>query len=212
MHLLLATATSFEQPELVLPEGITLTRLVHGCGLTEATFHLTRHLATPYDWVIQAGLAGTYQESLKLGETVVVASERFGDTGAEDADGRFLSLFDLTLADPNAPPFTNGNLPNPYSAYFPKHLKSVNGLTVNLSTGTSFSAEQRKQQGADIETMEGAAFHYVALHSNCRFIQFRGISNRVERRNRDTWQISTALDSLNNEIQLFVNTLSHPSL
>lgn len=208
MHILLATATAFEQPELVVPDGVQLTRLIHGCGLTEATFHLTRALSTPYNWVIQAGLAGTYHEAQPLGETVVVASDKFGDAGAEEVNGQFLSLFDLNLANPNTPPFLNGTLTNPFTDYFPAHLKTVRGLSVNLSSGTAATVLQRKQQGADIETMEGAAFHFVALQSTCKFIQFRSISNLVEPRNREAWQIPAALASLQQEIQQFITSLA----
>jgi futalosine hydrolase len=209
MHLLLVSATAMEQPEIEVPQGIHLERLVHGCGLLESTFHLTKVLATTKpDWVIQVGLAGTYTATLSLGETVVVGTEQLGDTGAEDVDGCPLSLFALGLRNPNTPPFIHGRLINPYTAHFPNNMPVVHGLTVNQSSGEARTIKHRLIQGAHIETMEGAAFHYVALQNACKFVQFRSISNVVEPRNRAAWQIPEALYALKQTTQHFIESLT----
>lgn len=208
MHILLVSATASEQPELQVPQGIHLERLVHGCGLMESTFHLSKALNNPFDWVIQVGLAGTYTSALSLGQTVIVDTEQLGDTGAEEQNGTPLSLYDLGLANPNTFPFTNGLLPNPHQAFFPKNLQMVRGLTVNQSSGSAANVAYRKAKGAYIETMEGAAFHYVALQAKCKFIQMRGISNWVEPRNRDAWQIPQAMMNLKKEVQVFINSMA----
>jgi futalosine hydrolase len=48
----------------------------------------------------------------------------------------------------------------------------------------------------DIESMEGAAFHYVCLQEEIPFIQLRGISNLVGDRNKNRWQIPTAMETV----------------
>jgi futalosine hydrolase len=208
MHILLLSATPMEQPEIHVPQGIQLERLVHGCGLMESTFHISKALNKPYDWLIQVGLAGTYTNTLTLGQTVVVGTEQLGDTGAENQDGTPLSLFDLGLANPNTPPFSHSVLPNPHQEHFPKHLQVVHALTVNQSSGSAASVAHRQAQKAHIETMEGAAFHYVALQAGYKFIQLRGISNLVEPRNRSAWQIPQAMMNVKKEVQHFIQSLA----
>jgi futalosine hydrolase len=52
--------------------------------------------------------------------------------------------------------------------------------------------------------MEGAAFFYVCEQTKTSCLQIRAISNVVERRNRENWQIELAIKSLNDTlIKLF---------
>jgi futalosine hydrolase len=44
--------------------------------------------------------------------------------------------------------------------------------------------------------MEGAAFMYSCLIHDVPFAQVRAVSNMVERRNRESWKISNAIDNL----------------
>ena len=209
MRILLTSATAMEQ----LPEqhfsGIALHRLVHGCGLLAAGVNLTTALLqTPFDLVIQIGIAGTYNAEIDIAETVVVRSEQLGDCGAELADGTHANLFDLNLEEANQLPYQSQQLINTHTGFFPAHLRVVNGLTVNLSTGTDATAQARKlQYHADIETMEGAALHYTCLKRNIPFLQLRSISNRVETRNKASWKIKESLASLHHELTLYLNTL-----
>ena len=49
---------------------------------------------------------------------------------------------------------------------------------------------------ADIESMEGSAFHYVCMMRKIPFIQIRGISNIVGERNKSKWKIKEAIDAI----------------
>jgi futalosine hydrolase len=52
--------------------------------------------------------------------------------------------------------------------------------------------------------MEGASFFYACEQAGIPGIQIRSISNLVERRNKENWQIGLAIKNLNNTlIQLF---------
>ena len=48
-----------------------------------------------------------------------------------------------------------------------------------------------------IESMEGFPFFYVSLMKNIPFISLRAISNYVEPRNKENWQINAAVQNLN---------------
>jgi futalosine hydrolase len=54
----------------------------------------------------------------------------------------------------------------------------------------------------DIESMEGAAFHYVCLSLGVPFLQIRSISNRVGERDKRKWEMKTAIANLNRALEL----------
>jgi futalosine hydrolase len=49
--------------------------------------------------------------------------------------------------------------------------------------------------------MEGAAFFYICAREKIPFISLRAISNRVERRERNKWNIPLALDNLAGKLE-----------
>src|SRR5690606_37531320 len=66
---------------------------ITGAGIMAATYALTKQLtAQRYDLAIQAGVAGSFDKDIDLGQLVLVQSEVVGDAGAEDRDA-FLDLF-----------------------------------------------------------------------------------------------------------------------
>ena len=59
----------------------------------------------------------------------------------------------------------------------------------------------------DIENMEGAAFFQVCNTFNVPCIQIRAISNKVERRNKDNWNLPLAIKNLNNKLVEIISEL-----
>lgn len=172
--------------------------LITGIGMTATAYSLGKYLAhQPSNLLINLGIAGAYNKDLKIGEVVNIISDRFGDLGAEDADGSFLDMEALGLQKANDFPFQNSVLYNLESAtndFLPK----ANSLTVNKVNGHKAHIEQvKKQYSVDIESMEGAAFFYACLVEKKSFLQIRSISNYVESRNKDNWNIPLAIDKLN---------------
>ena len=214
MQVLLTAATAFEiAPVLQWMESDFLRRddgffeqgallvypLVTWIGPAATAFHtgsfLTRH--SP-DLALSAGIAGAFDPSFRLGDVVNVGVERFGDLGVEEADGRFSDLFDLGLLTPHAAPFVNGLLRNP-AAEQASFLPHAQGLTVHRVHGSarSIKAIRAKYPEAQVESMEGAAFFYACLSAGVNFLEIRSISNYVEPRNREAWNIPLAIDRLN---------------
>lgn len=177
-----------------------------GVGLVATTYHLTRQLvAQHYDLVIQAGIAGCFDKNIPLGEVFFVHSDRLADIGAEDG-GQFIDAFDLGLVPANEPPFTNKLLVNPHSAdQLGIPLIEADAITINTVTGSEHTVERlQKMYNPKLESMEGAAFHYVCLAQNVAFAQVRAVSNYIERRNRAAWQIEQALMNLNDFVVKYV--------
>lgn len=178
--------------------GHEIAFVVTGVGMAATAYNLARILATgQYDFILQAGIAGAFDRNILLGEVLAVSSDRFADLGAEDGE-YFIDVFDLGLDKPDQSPYTDKLLLNPYISELDIQLRAVDAITVNTVTGSHASVErlQRIYPGA-LESMEGGAFHYVCLCEKVRFLQIRAVSNYIERRNRDAWQIELAVNNLN---------------
>lgn len=160
------------------------------------------------DLVIQTGIAGSFNNDMQLGKVVVVANEILGDTGVEENAG-WKDLFDMQLKQPNDSPFINCSLPNLQLKQFNLlGMDTVTGLTVNEISTSQQRIEQLKEKYApDIESMEGAALHFVCTEMNIPFIQIRAISNYVGERNKANWQMKEALTMLNETILLYLECL-----
>jgi futalosine hydrolase len=199
--ILVTAATAFEIAPLASQEHPHIDVLVTGVGVPSSIYHLQKRLhQIDYDLVIQAGIAGTFTDAIKPGETVIIHKDAFGDLGIEEK-GIFNTIFKAGFANANEFPFEDGWLVNKYDRLNKFSLPLVKAVTVNK---VSERAEQKQQLiatfNADIESMEGAALHYVCLQENIPFIQLRGISNEVGERDKSKWKIKEAINNLNKEL------------
>ena len=186
--------------------------LVTGVGMMAAAFHLGKLLGMKsYDVVLNVGIAGSFSENIELGKVVNVTREQYGDLGAEDKSG-FSSVFELGLMKPGNFPFKKGALVNDDKAsnFFPtlKQLPEVAGISVNKAHGnqTSIAVVQEKFH-PNVETMEGVACAFSCLNEGLPFCQIRAISNKVEPRNKNNWNIKLAVANLNN---FLIDLFDHP--
>lgn len=203
MNILLVVATELEakgiKDKLSEDQLQLIDVLVTGVGMINTCFELTKALIeTKYTLVLNIGIAGSFDRDIALGDCVWVKRELFSEMGAEDGD-EFLSLIQLGLQTHDEFPFEWGELKakplrelNTLSA-----LKQVRGITVNKVHGADESIMKTNMQfSPQIESMEGAAVFYVCLKMNVDFIQIRSVSNYVEKRNKDAWNIPLALKNL----------------
>jgi futalosine hydrolase len=78
----------------------------------------------------------------------------------------------------------------------------VDGVTVNeISTDSTRIDYYRNQLNASVESMEGAAVHYVALQESIPFLQMRSLSNFVGERDKSKWVMDIAIANLNIELE-----------
>ena len=171
-----------------------------GVGMVATATWCSRTLmARDYDLALNLGVCGTFDRVLAPGTVVHVATDRFAELGAEDGD-RFLTIHQLGLLDPNEWPFSGERLMNaapPDNAPL-RAFPSVDGITVNTVHGDEPSIARAVERFApQVESMEGAAFMYACLVHGLPFAQVRGVSNVVERRNRDAWRLPDAIRALN---------------
>lgn len=206
MQLLLCAATEFEiQPtiDFIRNEKISGVKiLISGVGMTATTFSLTKAIYSERpDFILQAGVGGCLDEKLPLSKIVLVENENIGDLGVEE-NGKFKNLFELNLLQKNAFPWKDGKLSNNVDALKKTGLTVVDGVTVNeISTNKGRSDYYKNELNASVESMEGAALHYVALQEKIPFLQMRSLSNFVGERDKSKWVMQVAIASLNMELQ-----------
>ncbi|MCF3111483.1 futalosine hydrolase [Niabella sp. CC-SYL272] len=198
--ILLVAATELEIKPLnsFLKEQRNIDVLIAGIGSASTAYWLTRQLARErYALVLQAGISGSFVNSHAPGTVVVVQNECFGDLGVVEAGCR-KSVFDLQLASEDAPPFTGGRLQNPHRRLMElTGLAPVSGVTINEITTAADTVRYFKDQlGAEIESMEGAALHYVAIMEQVPFLQVRAVSNYVGERDKAKWALKASVSNL----------------
>jgi futalosine hydrolase len=207
MQILLIAATPNEI-ELFINNYSNVDILVTGVGTPATIYHLQKRLhQMDYDFVIQAGIAGSFSTDIALGETVVVKQDTFGDLGAEEKR-IFTPYFVSGLINGHEFPFANGWLMNPTTLPRNMELRAVKAVTVNKVSDSFLQKVQLIDAfDAQVETMEGAALHYVCLQEEIPFLQIRSISNYVGERDKSKWNIKGAFENLNDNLTSLIKKL-----
>lgn len=207
MNLLIVAATEIEI-EPLLKEKTDVEILITGVGIPATVFYLTKKLLEKkYDYVIQAGIAGSFNNHFNLAEVVLVKEDAFADLGIEE-NGNFQTLFETGFINKNDFPFINGWLINSHPFFETSVLPAVKGITVNKICENDSQNETVKEKfSPDVESMEGAAFHYVCLQQKINFLQLRGISNHVGERDKSKWEIKESIKNLNKELFKIIENL-----
>jgi futalosine hydrolase len=200
MKVLIVAATEFEIKPLIQAQR-NVEMLITGIGSSATIYHLTKKLLTNhYDLVIQAGIAGMFAGKFTLGAVVFVKEDAFADIGIEEK-GELRTFFEYGFLDKNEFPFSDGKLLNPSAILEKIPLPAATAITVNMVSDNFVHNENfRQKYHADIESMEGAAFHYVCLQHKINFLQVRSLSNVVGERDKSRWVIDSSIRNLNSEL------------
>ncbi|MFE2599705.1 futalosine hydrolase [Streptomyces sp. NPDC059396] len=196
--------------------------LAGGVGPTAAAVATATALAAspydpPYHLVISAGIGGGFARRAPVGSLVVADSMVAADLGAETPDGylpvdelgfgrgvhrppaelaaRFAKILDAGRTDPEIPAV----------------LAPV--LTVSTTTGTAARAAvlAGRHPRAAAEAMEGYGVAEAAAVHSVPCAEIRAISNAVGPRDRASWQIGRALESLRHAFTLLTPVFEEPS-
>ena len=181
--------------------------LVSGIGLTATTYHLSKQFQLKkYDLVIQAGVAGSYDTTINLGDSLIVKQDTIADQSVVEMQ-KLKTLFDLKLVPHNQYPYKKGWLLNPDKKIFKDAgLKAVKGISVNeISTSKQMIKFYRDTFNPVTESMEGAALHYVCLMEKIPFLQIRSISNYIGERNKKKWNMQESINNLNENLKRIIN-------
>ena len=100
-------------------------------------------------------------------------------------------------------------LVNDYATDFLSSYKKVRSITVNKTSGKEESIQKIIQRYLpDTESMEGAAFFYTCQMQKQPCVQIRTISNYVEPRDKNKWNIPLAIKNLGVSLSFFINELT----
>jgi len=202
--------TEYLSQRLYLKSHHEFVTVITGVGMLNTTYSLTKKfIKEKPDIAIQAGIAGTLHPVYRPGIVLAVKEEVVGDLGVVENE-ELLDIFDLQLAEADEFPFLNRKLVNPNVELLTKcQLLNIRGITVNEITTQSEKIQQLIEKYAPVvESMEGAAFHYVCLQEGIPFIQFRAVSNFVGERDKEKWKMKEAISNLNNELINFINKIT----
>jgi futalosine hydrolase len=196
-----------------LPEGRGFA-VVLGVGLLEFATNLSVLLSRfaaegPFTHVVLVGICGAYPgRGLNVGNVVRVDSEVVGDLGVVESDGSFTPWHKVCATS------ANGSVPQTSAQVYESsslrgvpawlsNLKPVAGLSVNCCTGTASMAKERVENfNVDVESMEGAACFSICHAFGVPCYEIRAVSNFATTRDKSTWRIQDALESLRKVIQM----------
>ena len=209
MKILLVAATSAEIAPLLTKhflgqntDSFTLGKhhvnvLLTGVGMVSTAFALGQELAKKeYDLALNAGIGGSFDRSIPLGKVLHITDDTFAELGAEDAHD-LITIDTLGFGTQ----YTQALEP-PAPFPFLEKIQKASAITVNKVHGHASSiATTTSKYHVQVESMEGAAFFYSCAQAKLPSIQLRAISNWVEPRNRDAWNIPLAIANLNQRIE-----------
>lgn len=205
MKTLIVAATEAEiAPSIPTLEASGIDYLITGVGMVATAFTMGHHLAArSYDLLLNVGIAGTFSPTHALGSLFRITTDQIHLFGAENGVD-FIPINELGFGQAvfreQAP---DGGLSDELFTRLP----TVDALTVNcvhghlprIQTVTDF-------YGTDLlESMEGASFFFAAQAVSTPRLQVRAVSNLVETRNRENWNIPLAIQTLNEWISSFAN-------
>ncbi|HMR19054.1 MAG TPA: futalosine hydrolase [Sphingobacterium sp.] len=165
--------------------------LITGVGMVATTYSLTRTLVkASFPYILNVGIAGSFVKDMEVGSLIEVRRDTFSELGAEDHDD-FRSIEELG--------FGISSWENIPVDGVETGLRQAQSISVNAVHGNVNSITQLLQRHPDVhaESMEGAAVFYVCTAENIPCLQVRAISNYVEARDKNMWNIPLAVQNLN---------------
>jgi futalosine hydrolase len=114
-------------------------------------------------------VGGCFDIDIKLGSVVAIKKETIADQSVVELK-TLKTLFDLKLLPQNKFPFSKGWLVNSNDILRKIKLRKVTGISVNeITTDKKKVKLYRDSFKPVIESMEGAALHYVSLMEKFHF-------------------------------------------
>ena len=212
MKILIVSATKFEIEPLLSEmnslklfnenlicctyKNLEIDFLITGVGMVATAYFMGKTINDNYNIAFNVGICGAFNKNLELGTVVNIYEDCFSELGAEDGE-EFLSLEDLKLKGSTILTNTNSQIKNKALSELPK----VNGITVNTVHGNENTINRVVQRFHPmVESMEGATFMLACDDYKTPYAQIRAVSNHVEKRNKDNWNIPLAIANLSTKL------------
>lgn len=172
--------------------------------------------------VINTGCAGAYVSSgLSVGNLVVASEEVLVDEGVIVEDGwKDLSYMELPALDHGGRRHFNNIALSRHASEKAMQLADYYGVflmrgrfaTVSTCSGTVQRGEELAERWNVIaENMEGAAVAQVCLRYGIDCLEIRGISNLVEERDMDRWELRRAVEVAQRFVLKYLEEMDRPN-
>jgi futalosine hydrolase len=169
-------------------------RLVTGVGPVEAACTVSAALAqADYSLVVNAGIAGTLDDAIAIGEAAIVGGERL-ELALENGAPMELPDGEAIVEDVLSDPALVGRL-------HVDGFRVVRGITVTRITTTEETASRYARLGAQVEAMEGFAVLRAAQLAGVPAIELRAISNRCGAPERADWNFAAGFAGVERIVQ-----------
>lgn len=177
---------------------LDVTVLITGVGMVNTAFWMGKISDKKFDYILNAGICGAFDRSIKIGEVLNIMNDTISELGAQD-DAAFIKYEALNLGGTNSfynPSTTVGLISG---------LRKVSAITVNTVHGNAAAIEHTlKLYSPEVESMEGAAFFRGCEGISASWFQIRAVSNYVEKRDKSKWDLPTAIKNLNDFLIKFI--------
>jgi futalosine hydrolase len=177
-----------------------------GVGPVAAAVGTVTMLATGYEMVVSAGIAGGFRGRVEVGDVVLANLATYADLGVRVTDDGFMSLRDIGISQDSSLAFGDQRLIDRLS---PAQVLVGEVLTLSAMTGTEADADELavRYPRALAEAMEGFAVVAAARYNHdVRYVaEIRAISNIIGRRDLSTWNIPLAFSALANAMSTLLS-------
>lgn len=173
--------------------------------------------------VINTGCAGAYIGSgLTIGNLAVASEEVLGDEGVIVPSGwKDLKYMDLPALEHRGRKHFNALQLSRHASEKAMQLADYYGVflmrgrfaTVSTCSGTRQRGDElAKRWNVIAENMEGAAVAQVCLRYGIDCLEIRGISNMVEERNIDKWELTLAVEVAQRFVLKYLEEMDRPDV
>lgn len=181
-------------------KDLTGSILITGVGMVSTAFYMAKAFARDtYDITINLGVCGSFDKAIPLGAVLHVTKDRFSEMGAE-AGNKFIPLHLTGIVKEEDMVFEqrSNNAPKVWRVPTMQKLRKVEAITVNTVHGSEANILVAiNRYHPQVESMEGAAFFFCSRLERINCLQIRAVSNYVEKRNKEEWDIPFAVENLN---------------
>lgn len=184
-----------------------------GIGAVNAAHALTCQLEMQRpELVIQFGIAGAYVPAhLPIASVALATEEIYGDVGVITPDGwKPADEIGIPLVPGDVPLFNRFPLDLEIVARAARICGAESGpfVTVSQCTGVQALGDALYHRfGALCESMEGAAAAHICRLYDVPFLEVRGVSNLVEDRNRERWNIVAAVTAAQQAVMKIIENI-----
>ena len=185
--------------------GKSITLLETGIGIANTAQALTEAILDSLpEFAIQIGVGGAYlTSSLKVGDLAIATTESYGHLGVITPDGwQSAEEIGIPLLRADQDYYNTFPLDSELASHAHKIIQREHPefavhsgpfVTVEQCSGLTSTGNQLAERFSAIcENMEGAAAAHICKLYDLPFLEIRSISNLVENRDKEKWDLSGA--------------------